>query len=53
MYGVLNMLRSLILQYQPTHAVVVFDAKGKTFRDELFELQISPPADAGRSARAD
>ncbi|VUS25596.1 DNA polymerase I [Klebsiella spallanzanii] len=37
MYGVLNMLRSLILQYQPTHAVVVFDAKGKTFRDELFE----------------
>jgi len=37
MYGVLNMLRSLIMQYQPTHAVVVFDAKGKTFRDELFE----------------
>lgn len=37
MYGVMNMLRSLILQYQPTHAVVVFDAKGKTFRDELFE----------------
>ncbi|WP_422101464.1 5'-3' exonuclease H3TH domain-containing protein [Atlantibacter hermannii] len=31
------MLRSLILQYQPTHAAVVFDAKGKTFRDELFE----------------
>lgn len=37
MYGVLNMLRSLIFQYQPTHAAVVFDAKGKTFRDELFE----------------
>ncbi|MCU6680981.1 DNA polymerase I [Leclercia sp. H6W5] len=37
MYGVLNMLRSLILQYQPSHAAVVFDAKGKTFRDELFE----------------
>ncbi|SUH11978.1 DNA polymerase I [Salmonella enterica subsp. enterica] len=37
MYGVLNMLRSLIMQYQPTHAAVVFDAKGKTFRDELFE----------------
>lgn len=37
MYGVLNMLRRLILQYQPTHAAVVFDAKGKTFRDELFE----------------
>ena len=37
MYGVLNMLRSLLLQYQPTHVAVVFDARGKTFRDELFE----------------
>ena len=37
MYGVLNMLRSLIMQYKPMHAAVVFDAKGKTFRDELFE----------------
>ncbi len=37
MYGVLNMLKSLLLQYKPTHAAVVFDAKGKTFRDELFE----------------
>ncbi len=36
MYGVLNMLRSLILQYKPSHVAVVFDAKGKTFRDELF-----------------
>ncbi|WP_210510611.1 DNA polymerase I [Pantoea ananatis] len=37
MYGVLNMLKSLLLQYSPTHVAVVFDAKGKTFRDELFE----------------
>ncbi|MGF7482625.1 DNA polymerase I [Providencia sp. SP181] len=37
MYGVLNMLRSLMLQYKPSHVAVVFDAKGKTFRDELFE----------------
>ncbi|OON36965.1 DNA polymerase I [Izhakiella australiensis] len=37
MYGVLNMLRSLLQQYQPSHVAVVFDAKGKTFRDELFE----------------
>ncbi|WP_127956582.1 DNA polymerase I [Serratia microhaemolytica] len=36
MYGVLNMLRSLLLEYTPSHAAVVFDAKGKTFRDELF-----------------
>jgi len=37
MYGVLNMLRSMLLQYKPSHVAVVFDAKGKTFRDELFE----------------
>ncbi|QLB14851.1 DNA polymerase I [Mannheimia granulomatis] len=37
MYGVLNMLKSLIAQVQPSHIAVVFDAKGKTFRDELFE----------------
>ncbi|PWK94004.1 DNA polymerase I [Pantoea allii] len=37
MYGVLNMLKSLLAQYSPTHVAVVFDAKGKTFRDELFE----------------
>ncbi len=37
MYGVLNMLKSLLVQYQPSHVAVVFDAKGKTFRDELFE----------------
>ncbi len=36
-YGVLNMLRSLIIQYQPSHIAVVFDAKGKTFRNELFK----------------
>ena len=45
MYGVLNMLRSLLLQYKPSHVAVVFDAKGKTFRDELFEAYKShrPP----------
>ncbi|HDS7239791.1 DNA polymerase I [Morganella morganii] len=45
MYGVLNMLRSLIMQYEPSHVAVVFDAKGKTFRDELFEAYKShrPP----------
>lgn len=37
MYGVLNMLKSLISQVQPSHISVVFDAKGKTFRDEMFE----------------
>ncbi|MGL4859840.1 MAG: DNA polymerase I [Enterobacteriaceae bacterium] len=37
MYGVVNMLRSLIQQFTPSHLAVVFDAKGKTFRDHLFE----------------
>ncbi|MFN2339448.1 MAG: DNA polymerase I [Gammaproteobacteria bacterium] len=35
-YGVANMLRKLIADYTPEQIAVVFDAKGKTFRDELF-----------------
>ncbi|WP_372881788.1 DNA polymerase I [Psychromonas sp.] len=35
-YGVVNMLQSLLKQFNPSHIVVVFDAKGKTFRDDLF-----------------
>ncbi len=35
--GVTNMLRRLLDQYQPERIAVVFDAKGPTFRDELFE----------------
>ena len=34
--GVINMLRRLIADYRPTHIAVVFDAPGKTFRDELY-----------------
>jgi DNA polymerase-1 len=30
------MLRKLIADYQPTHMAVVFDAPGKTFRDDLY-----------------
>jgi len=36
-YGVINMLRSLIREYQPDSLVVIFDAKGKTFRDDLYK----------------
>ncbi len=36
-YGVANMLRKLINDYEPEYMAVVFDAKGKTFRDELYE----------------
>ncbi|MCH8505493.1 MAG: DNA polymerase I, partial [Ectothiorhodospiraceae bacterium] len=35
--GVASMLRKLLADYQPDRMAVVFDAKGKTFRDELFE----------------
>jgi len=35
-YGVMNMIRRLIKDYEPEHIAVVFDAKGKTFRDELY-----------------
>ncbi|GAA5132540.1 DNA polymerase I [Alloalcanivorax gelatiniphagus] len=35
--GVAAMLRKLIKDYDPDYMAVVFDAKGKTFRDELFE----------------
>lgn len=35
-YGVINMLRRLIKDYHPDYVAVVFDSRGKTFRDELF-----------------
>jgi DNA polymerase-1 len=35
-YGVLNMLRKLLADYKADYLACVFDAKGKTFRDELY-----------------
>lgn len=35
-YGVINMLRKLITDYQPEHIAIIFDAKGKTFRDDIY-----------------
>lgn len=35
-FGVVNMIRSLINQYDPTHIAVVFDASGGSFRNELY-----------------
>jgi len=44
-YGVVNMLRRLLKDYEPEHIAVVFDAKGKTFRDDLFaEYKANRPA---------
>jgi len=36
-HGVLNMLNKLAREQETEHFAVVFDAPGKTFRDELFE----------------
>ena len=35
--GVINMLRKLIDEYQAAHIAVVFDAKGGSFRNEIYD----------------
>ncbi len=35
-FGVMNMLGKLLEQYQPEKIAVVFDAKGKTFRNDMY-----------------
>ena len=35
-YGVINMLKSLCKQYDSQRIVVIFDAKGKTFRNDMY-----------------
>ncbi|OGV30847.1 MAG: DNA polymerase I [Legionellales bacterium RIFCSPHIGHO2_12_FULL_35_11] len=35
-YGVANMIKRLIKDYEPEQIVTVFDAKEKTFRDEIY-----------------
>jgi DNA polymerase-1 len=35
-FGVLNMLNKFLKDYEPERIAVVFDAPGKTFRDDLF-----------------
>ena len=37
LYGVINMIRKLIKDYDPKYMAVVFDAKGKTFRHDLYK----------------
>lgn len=36
-YGVINMLKKLIAQYQPRYVAVIFDPKGGTFRNKLYK----------------
>lgn len=35
-YGVMNMIRKLMTDYQPERIAVVFDSKAKTFRHEMY-----------------
>lgn len=35
-YGVANMLRSMMRQFSSERIAVIFDAKGKTFRDDMY-----------------
>ena len=35
-YGVINMIRKLINDYDPEYIAVIFDAKGKNFRHEIY-----------------
>ena len=35
-YGVVNMLRSMMRHYASERIAVIFDAKGKTFRDDMY-----------------
>ncbi len=36
-YGVINMLNKLVEEYKPEQIGVVFDAKGKTFRNDMYK----------------
>src|SRR5690606_16819491 len=38
LYGVISMLRRLQQDYKADYAACVFDAKGKTFRDDMYPL---------------
>ncbi|MDH5299783.1 MAG: DNA polymerase I [Gammaproteobacteria bacterium] len=35
-YGVINMMKRLLRDYDTDRVIMVFDAKGKTFRDEMY-----------------
>jgi DNA polymerase I len=36
LYGVVNMLRKLVSDHKAEYAACIFDARGKTFRDDIF-----------------
>ncbi|MFM2398982.1 MAG: polymerase, partial [Pseudomonadota bacterium] len=36
LYGMINMMKKLRADYNASHLACVFDAKGKTFRDDIY-----------------
>ena len=36
-YGIVNMLKNLLKEHEPESMAVIFDAPGKTFRDDLYK----------------
>ncbi|HES75975.1 MAG TPA: DNA polymerase I, partial [bacterium] len=45
LHGVLSMIQKLVLEETPSHVAVVFDAPGKTFRDDMYaEYKAHRPA---------
>ena len=52
MYGMINMLRRLRIDYDAAYIACVFDAKGKTFRDDLYgeykATRLSMPEDLAK-----
>ena len=40
-YGVINMLRKLLHEINPTHIAVIFDSKEKTFRAHIIDALFS------------
>ena len=45
LHGVLSMIQKLVLEENPSHVAVVFDAPGKTFRDDMYaEYKAHRPA---------
>ena len=55
LYGVVNMLRKLVSDHKAEYAACIFDARGKTFRDDLYPEYKShrPPMPEDLSAQID